>query len=254
MHFRPCIDLHDGKVKQIVGSTLTDSIKSGPVTNFESDKASSYFADLYKADNLPGGHVIMLGPGNETAAKSALKAFEGGLQIGGGITPDNAQTYLDAGATHVIVTSYVISNGAIHWDRLSTMEKLVGKSRLVLDLSCKKERGSYIVVSDRWQTLTNVEVSAKTVNALAQHCDEFLVHAVDIEGKQQGIDVDLVTLLSELSQIPTTYAGGIRSIKDLKLVAEAGQGHIDATIGSALDIFGGALKYRDVVEWFSLCS
>ena len=249
MRFRPCIDLHDGKVKQIVGNTLTDTPGKGPATNFETDAPSSYFAELYKRDGLTGGHVIMLGPGNRQAALDALAAFPGGLQAGGGITPDNARGYLDAGASHVIVTSYVFSGNSVQWDRLAALAKSVGKKRLVLDLSCRKQEGRYIIAIDRWQASSGVELTAGTAARLAEFCDEFLVHAVDVEGKRQGIDSALVRLLAADSPIISTYAGGIRSIVDLEEIKQAGNDRVDATIGSALDIFGGSLKYRDVVEW-----
>jgi phosphoribosylformimino-5-aminoimidazole carboxamide ribotide isomerase len=249
MRFRPCIDLHHGKVKQIVGSTLTDNKSETPVTNFESDKPASFFAALYRKDNLPGGHVIMLGPGNERAAIQALRAFPGGLQIGGGITPDNACSFLDEGASHVIVTSFVFSDGALQWERLGLLEKTVGKRRLVLDLSCRKTGDSYSVACDRWQRESGVSVTDKMMTELAGHCDEFLVHAVDIEGKRRGIDAGLVRLLAGISPIKVTYAGGIRSMEDLEEVRTAGRGRLDATIGSALDIFGGSLKYKAIVAW-----
>lgn len=246
MRFRPCIDLHDGKVKQLVGSTLTTP---SPVTNFEAEYPSSYFADLYRNDGLTGGHVIMLGPGNEAAAEEALHAFPLGLQVGGGIGPENAGRYLDAGASHVIVTSFIFGKGAVVWENLERIEKQVGKKRLVVDVSCIKQGDVYMIASDRWQTVTGVAVHLETIRRLAEHCDEFLVHAVDVEGKQQGIDTALVELLAAISPIPATYAGGIRSIDDMESVRRAGKGIVDATIGSALDIFGGTLKYDDVVEW-----
>jgi len=249
MRFRPCIDLHHGKVKQIVGSTLSDAPGDVPVTNFETDRPSSYFAGLYRNDGLKGGHVIMLGPGNESAAEDALRAFPQGLQIGGGIRPENAGHYLEAGASHVIVTSFIFSKGAIVWENLERIEKQVGKKRIVIDVSCTKQGDAYIITSDRWQTLTGVAVNRKTLDRLANHCDEFLVHAVDVEGKQQGMDFVLVELLADISPLPVTYAGGIRSIDDMESVRRAGKGLIDATVGSALDIFGGKLKYADVVKW-----
>jgi phosphoribosylformimino-5-aminoimidazole carboxamide ribotide isomerase len=249
MRFRPCIDIHSGKVKQIVGSTLSDAAGAIPVTNFETDRSSAYFAGLYRSEGLKGGHVIMLGPGNETAAKEALEAFPQGLQIGGGITPDNAGQYLDAGASHVIVTSWVFSKGAIVWENLERIKKQVGKQKLVVDVSCKKQGDAYIIASDRWQTLTGVAVNRETLGLLGGHCDEFLVHAVDVEGKQLGVDAVLVGLLADISPVPVTYAGGIRSIDDMESVRRAGKGRVDATVGSALDIFGGKLKYKDVVEW-----
>ena len=249
MRFRPCIDLHRGKVKQIVGSTLTDNKSETPVTNFESDKPASFFATLYRKDDLPGGHVIMLGQGNELAAVEALHAFPGGLQVGGGITPDNARFFLNEGASHVIVTSFVFSDGGIQWERLGLLEKNVGKKRLVLDLSCRKTGDRYTVVCDRWQRESGVAVTDKMIAELAGYCDEFLVHAVDVEGRRGGIDAGLVRFLAATSPIKVTYAGGIRSIEDLEEVRTAGKGRLDATIGSALNIFGGSLKYETVVAW-----
>ncbi len=212
--FRPCIDLHQGQVKQIVGSTLSDEPGKGPVTNFVASRPSSAFAEMYMRDALPGGHVIMLGPGNEEAAKSALRAYPGGLQVGGGITPANAASYLEAGASHVIVTSYVFRDGRLDDERLAEIVSAVGKERLVLDLSCRRKEpgGPFFVVTDRWQKFTSLELSAATLSALAQHCSEFLVHAVDVEGKQSGIEQELVSLLGQWSPIPLTYAGGARSI------------------------------------------
>jgi phosphoribosylformimino-5-aminoimidazole carboxamide ribotide isomerase len=249
MRFRPCIDLHCGKVKQLVGSTLTDRATETPVTNFESDKDAPYFARLYRNDSLPGGHVIMLGPGNENAAREALRTFPGGLQVGGGISPANARSFLDEGASHVIVTSYVFSDGAIPWERLALLEKTAGRKQLVLDLSCRRTGDGYSIACDRWQKDSGVLLTGKTVAALAGHCDEFLVHAVDVEGRREGIDAGLVELLASISPITVTYAGGIRSIDDLEKVRELAAGRLDATIGSALDIFGGPLRYSDVVAW-----
>ena len=249
MKFRPCIDLHGGKVKQIVGSSLSDSNESGLITNFESGLSPAHYAQMYRRDGLSGGHVIMLGPGNDLAAIEALKVFPGGLHVGGGISPDNARQFLEAGASHVIVTSFVFKNGVLNWDNLSAIEKSVGKSRLVLDLSCKKINDKYLIATDRWQKLTSMSIDSDTLKNLSAHCDEFLVHAVDVEGKLQGVDTALLELLAKISDIPTTYAGGIRSLADLDKVSDKGQGRIDATIGSALDIFGGPLKYTDVVAW-----
>jgi phosphoribosylformimino-5-aminoimidazole carboxamide ribotide isomerase len=251
MKFRPCIDIHDGKVKQIVGSSLTDGPHK-PLTNFETDLSPAHFASIYKKDSLYGGHVIMLGKGNEAAAIEALKAFPGGLQIGGGINPQNASRFLDVGASHIIVTSYVFKDGVIHWDRLEDLKQVVGKKRLVIDLSCKKKDDRYFVVTDRWQNFTSTVVSVETFSKLEKFCDEFLIHAADVEGKQGGIDQELVALLGDASAIPITYAGGIRSIDDLELTCSLGKGRVDATIGSALDLFGGALNYSDVVQWFKV--
>lgn len=249
MRFRPCIDLHEGKVKQIVGSTLSDRKGASPVTNFESALPPGWFAGQYYCDGLLGGHVIMLGPGNEQAAMDALAAFPGGLQVGGGIRPENARHYLDSGASHVIVTSYIFSSGEVQWLRLDALEKMVGKGRLVLDLSCRRTGDTYTIATDRWQTTSTIALSYELLARLAGHCDEFLVHAVDIEGKRGGIDAGLVTFLADASPIATTYAGGIRSLSDLEQVNITGRGRIDATIGSALDIFGGELAYTDVVLW-----
>lgn len=248
--FRPCIDIHSGKVKQIVGSTLTDE-ESGLITNFETELSPAYYAEMYKKDKLTGGHVIMLGPGNKDAAFEALQAFPGGLQIGGGITPDNAAEYISAGASHVIVTSYVFNNGLIQWERLDLLKKVIGAKNLVLDLSCKKREDFYYVVTDRWQKFTEVVLSSETFEKLAAFCDEFLIHAADVEGKRQGVDEELIRLLSTSSPIPVTYAGGVRSVDDLEKVRCNGGGRVDVTIGSALDIFGGNLSYQSVVSWIN---
>lgn len=249
MRFRPCIDLHGGKVKQIVGSTLSDKPGASPTTNFEASKPASYYAELYRSDELQGGHVIMLGPNNESAAMEALAHFPGGLQVGGGINARNASKYLDSGASQVIVTSYIFSEGHLKAERLAEMVRMVGASRLVIDLSCKKIEDTFYVTTDRWQKLSRLTVGEETLASLAKSCAEFLVHAVDVEGKQGGIDEELACLLGRYSPVPVTYAGGARSIGDLEKVRIAGDGRVDATIGSALDIFGGPLPYRDVVKW-----
>ncbi|MBF0258447.1 MAG: phosphoribosylformimino-5-aminoimidazole carboxamide ribotide isomerase [Desulfamplus sp.] len=268
MKFRPCIDIKNGKVVQIVGGTLQDSgsfRKSANVdqnttetetinidttiTNFESTEAASYFANIYKNDCIYGGHVISLGPGNHESVISALKAFEGGLQFGGGINPDNAALYLDAGASHVIVTSFVFSGGNIDMDKLNLLVKRVGKKNLVLDLSCRKRDGKFWIVTDRWQNFTDTPVTPQTIESLAIHCDEFLVHGVDVEGKMGGVQSDLVELLGKFSPIPATYAGGVNSFSDLDHVKKIGANRVDLTIGSALDIFGGSISYKDVVAW-----
>ena len=247
--FRPCIDLHEGKVKQIVGGTLNgqpDHLQ----TNFVSERSSAWYAQLYRQDNLQGGHVIMLGPGNEPAALAALAAFPGGLQVGGGIRPENAARYLDAGASHVIVTSFLFPEARLHWGRLTTMSRTVGKQRLVVDLSCRWREGEHWVVTDRWQTFTDTRVRGETLERLAQHCAEFLVHAADREGLCHGIDHSLVERLGHWSPIPLTYAGGARSLSDLETVTRLGQGRVDLTIGSALDIFGGnQVRYADAVAF-----
>lgn len=245
MKFRPCIDLHNGRVKQIVGGSLDDS---GAVENFVSDKGAAYYAGLYKQDNLPGGHVIMLGPGNEEEAFSALKAYPGGLQAGGGINPGNATEYLDAGASHVIVTSYVFAHGKINMDNLEAMKNAAGRERLVLDLSCRWRDGRYYVVTDRWQKFTEFEITRSNIAGLEEYCDEFLVHASDVEGLKQGIDERLVSVLAGCCSIPVTYAGGVKDLSDVTKVYEKGEGRIDLTIGSALDIFGGSISYSELIK------
>jgi len=245
--FRPCIDLHEGKVKQIVGGTLGES---GLRTNFVSDRSAAWFADLYKRDDLVGGHVIMLGPNNEAEARAALAAFPQGLQIGGGINQDNAASWLEAGASHVIVTSWIFHEGRLNWDRLAGLVKTIGKSRLVLDLSCRKRGGDYFVVTDRWQNFTELAISQEVLGKLAESCAEFLVHAVDVEGLCLGIDQDLVEKLGQWSPIPTTYAGGAKTLADLEETTRLSKGRVDLTIGSALDIFGGkGVHYADVVAF-----
>jgi len=249
--FRPCIDLHEGKVKQIVGGTLSEgSGQSSLRTNFVSDRSSVYYADLYRQDELKGGHIIMLGAGNEDAALSALKAYPGGMQIGGGIRLENARHYMDAGASHVIVTSWVFQGGNVDWARLKQLSGEIGRERLVIDLSCRKRDGNYWVVTDRWQKFTSMTVSRETLEQFSEYCDEFLVHAVDVEGLCRGIDQELVSQLGEWTSLPMTYAGGASSIEDLILVETLGKGRVDLTIGSALDIFGGqGVKYAEAVAF-----
>ncbi len=250
MKFRPCIDLREGRVVQIIGSSLIDKNSETLKTNFETDRSPGDFAKMYKEDNLPGGHVISLGPGNEEAALSALRSYPGGFHIGGGVTPTNAVAYLDAGASHVIVTSYVFSNGRINMEKLKLLQETVGKDRLVLDLSCRKKGSDFWIVTDRWQKFTNEIISPEILKQLADHCDEFLVHGVDVEGKMEGIQTELIELLGKYSPVPVTYAGGVKALSDLDLVKKIGSNRVDLTIGSALDIFGGSIPYRSVVEWF----
>ena len=246
--FRPCIDLHEGKVKQIVGGTLGEA--GQPRTNFVSDRSAAWFAELYRRDGLSGGHVVMLGPGNETEARAALAAFPSGLQVGGGINVQNARGWLDAGASHVIITSWVFRGGRLDWDRLKELVNVIGKHRLVLDLSCRRRGKDYVVVTDRWRKFTDLVISPDTLQKLAAFCDEFLVHAADVEGLCRGIDRELVEKLGRWTPIPTTYAGGANSLSDLEAVTQLGQGKIDLTIGSALDIFGGSgVKYDDCVKF-----
>lgn len=250
MKFRPCIDLHDGKVKQIVGSTLSDEEPGLLQTNFTADKPPSWYARLYRDDHLAGGHIIMLGPGNETAAVEALAAWPGGMQIGGGISPDNARLWLDRGASHVIVTSCVFKDGRIDRDCLARLVRTVGRNRLVLDLSCRKKGDDHYIVTDRWQRFTDVRICPETLAEFALSCDEFLIHAADVEGKCAGVEIDLLGKLSSWVTIPTTYAGGVRNLADMELIDRIGRGRLDATIGSALDIFGGSgITYREAVAF-----
>ncbi len=248
--FRPCIDLHSGQVKQIVGSTLSDT-GAGLKTNFVSDRDAAWYAELYRRDELPGGHVIMLGTGNEQAAKSALAAYPGGLQLGGGIRPCNAGEYLSAGASHVIVTSYLFeTDGTFSETRLEKMVAAAGKERLVIDLSCKATADGWTVAMNRWQTLTDLHVTPETLRHLATRCAEFLIHAVDVEGKCEGIDEALVTFLGQHSPVPMTYAGGIHRIEDLHRIQELSGGRVDGTVGSALDLFGGkGVRYSDCLAF-----
>jgi len=246
--FRPCIDIHQGKVKQIVGETLQPD-PSRVVENFVSGHSPGYFASMYRDDGLTGGHIIMLGGGNEQAAEEALRAYPGGLQIGGGMNADNAARYLELGASHVIVTSYIFQDGKLNWDHLETIVSKIGKERLVIDLSCKERDGKYVVVTNQWRTFSDVEVNAANIAVLESYCDEFLVHAVDVEGKREGVQEKLAAQLAEWTTIPTTYAGGARSIEDLERFREITGGKLDITIGSALDIFGGDLPYREVVAF-----
>ncbi|GJR81865.1 1-(5-phosphoribosyl)-5-[(5-phosphoribosylamino) methylideneamino] imidazole-4-carboxamide isomerase, chloroplastic [Tanacetum coccineum] len=269
--FRPCIDIHKGKVKQIVGSTLSDMKGSDStlVTNFESDKSAAEYAALYKEDGLLGGHVIMLGadPLSNESAIGALHAYPGrmvifpllnllrgpyhlgGLQVGGGINSGNALSYIEEGASHVIITSYVFNNGQMDHERLKELVHIVGKERLVLDLSCRKKDGKYAIVTDRWQKFSDVYLDEGILNFLSMYADEFLVHGVDVEGKKLGIDEELVALLGRHSPIPVTYAGGVTIMDDMERIKVAGMGRVDVTVGSALDIFGGKLAYKDVVAW-----
>ena len=207
MKFRPCIDIHNGKVKQIVGGSLKDAGDQAK-ENFVSGQDATFYAELYKNAGLKGGHVILLnGKDSEyyeatrNQALKALRAYPGGLQIGGGVCPENAQDYLNAGASHVIVT-------------------------------------------DRWQKFTDVPVTLEVMEELGSHCDEFLVHAVDVEGKANGIETELADLLSAYQKRPITYAGGVGSMQDIKLLKLHGKGRLDVTVGSALDLFGGTIPFE----------
>ena len=272
MKFRPCIDIHNGLVKQIIGSSLTDEHDQAS-ENYVSQKDASWYASLYRQENLKGGHVILLNPASSpyyeadvAQARSALKTYEGGLQIGGGMNDENAQSFLDCGASHVIVTSFVFQNGEIHMDHLKKLSQTIGPKHLVLDLSCRRrknpgqnagsknvsnedsEDSTYYIVTDRWQNYTNVPICEETFALLEPYCDEFLIHAVDVEGKNAGIETDLVSLLSHITALPITYAGGIHSLSDIDTIRKLGEGNIDFTVGSALDLFGGQLSFQKLCE------
>lgn len=251
MRFRPCIDLHCGKVKQIVGSTLSDAGDSVLQTNFEARKPAEWFARLYQKDRLTGGHVIQLGPGNEQAARAALSAWPGGMQLGGGVTIGNAEQWLDAGASGVIVTSWVFHDGLLDMDRLRKLSRRIGPDRLILDLSCRRRGDDYLIVTNRWQTFTSERICPELLDRLAGFCAEYLIHAVDVEGKCQGIEKPLVEILGRWARQPMTYAGGIHALEDIETIDRLGAGCIDFTVGSALDIFGGhGLRYADMVRLY----
>lgn len=255
MKFRPCIDIHNGQVKQIVGGSLKDRGNQA-VENFVSGQDSTYYANLYKSRKISGGHVILLNAADseyyeatKEQALQALRAYPGGLQAGGGITERNAGEFLDAGASHVIVTSYVFRDGKLNWENLYKIVDAVGKERLVLDLSCRKRDGAYYIVTDRWQKFTDVVLNVETVEQLSGYCDEFLVHAVDVEGKASGIEEELVKILADACPNPVTYAGGVGSFEDLQKLRSAGKGRVDVTVGSALDLFGGTMPFEKVLEY-----
>lgn len=254
MRFRPCIDIHNGAVKQIVGGSLSDRGDMAK-TNFTSEQDAEWYAELYKKDGLSGGHIILLNPPTskyyketKRQAMRAVRAYPGGLQIGGGITAENAKEYLDAGASHVIVTSYVFRDGKLDFENLAKLEKEVGKKRIVLDLSCRKRGDSYYIVTDRWQRFTDVKPDTELLEMLSAHCSEFLVHGVDAEGKSSGMEEGLVQIFGEWEGIPVTYAGGIGNFEELERFRKLGNGQLDFTIGSALDLFGGNLKYEELIK------
>ena len=271
MQFRPCIDIHNGKVKQIVGSSLQDK-ENQAVENFVSKQSAADFARRYQQDGVYGGHIILLNAINsefyevtKQQALEALRAYPGGMQIGGGITAENASLYIEMGASHVIVTSYVFQNGEIQYENLEKLLAAVGKEHIVLDLSCRyldgtslvegenrpREKGYYIV-TDRWQKFTKEKVTLELLDKLSQYCDEFLIHAVDVEGMQKGIATELVELLGAWGKLPITYAGGVHSFEDLRTIQGIGNGKLNVTIGSSLDLFGGPLKYEEVLEFVGL--
>lgn len=257
MKFRPCIDIHDGRVKQIVGGSLKDE-KGLTRENFISGRDADYYAGLYKEDGLIGGHIILLNPYGSPEyemdlwqAKKALRAYPSGLQIGGGITGDNALSLLGMGASHVIVTSYVFHDGIMDMERLLKLKGIVGKEHLVLDFSCRKRDNGYYIVTDRWQNFTSVKLSKGLLEEMSQYCDEYLIHGVDVEGKKAGIDEELVLLLSGYEGSPVTYAGGVAHMEDLEKIRLLGKGRIDVTIGSALDLFGGKLSYKEIAKKYN---
>lgn len=254
MEFRPCIDIHNGKVKQIVGGSLKDAGNQA-VDNFVSERDADYYAALYRDAGIRGGHIILLNPvGSEyyeatkRQALLALSTYPGGMQVGGGITPENAADFLEAGASHVIVTSYVFKDGRIHFERLKKLAETVGREHLVLDVSCRRRGDEYIVVTDRWQKETEQKLDEKLLETLSGYCDEFLIHAVDVEGKANGIETNLVSSLGGWQGIPITYAGGVHSYEDIRLLKELGQERLNVTVGSALDLFGGKLEWRKIQE------
>lgn len=245
--FRPCIDLHQGQVKQIVGGSLNDD---GAQTNFVSSQTAAHYAELYRQHQLRGGHVIALGAGNEAEVLQALAAYPQGLQFGGGVTLDNAEHYLASGASQVIVTSWLFEQGEFSWSRLRQLASRIGKQKLVIDLSCRRQGEQWFVATNRWQTVTSTAISADNLAAMAEYCSEFLIHAADVEGLQAGIDQSLVAFLGEHSPIATTYAGGARHLADLQLVQQLSNGRVDLTIGSALDIFGGqGISLQQCLAW-----
>lgn len=255
MEFRPCIDVHNGKVKQIVGGSLRDE-GSQAQENFVSEQDGAFFAELYQKYNIKGGHIILLNPvespwyaATKEQAVKALGAYPGGMQIGGGIRPENALEFLEAGASHVIVTSYVFRDGIVHYGNLEQLCKVTGKERLVLDLSCRRRGDGYYIVTDRWQKFTEERLSESLLECLAAYADEFLIHAVDVEGKAQGIEAELAELLGNWGKIPITYAGGVGSFDDLKQLKKLGRNRLNVTIGSALDLFGGEMKFERVMEF-----
>ena len=254
MRFRPCIDIHNGKVKQIVGGSLVDRGDYAR-DNYVSDYDGDYYARIYREAGLAGGHVILLNSRESSwyeedvrQAKMALGAFPGGLMIGGGIQADNAAAFLEAGASHVIVTSWVFRDGRIHYDHLKQLVETVGKERIVLDLSCRRRDQDYYIVTDRWQKFTHVRLNPEVLDELSAYCDEYLIHAVDVEGKSSGIEKDLAGLLGSWQGIPVTYAGGVGSFEDLRSLKELGRNRVDVTIGSALDLFGGNMNFQEVLR------
>lgn len=257
MEFRPCIDIHNGKVKQIVGGSLKDEGNQAK-ENFVAEQDAAYFAEFYKKNKIRGGHIILLNPSDSSYYKEtkrqallALHTYPGGMQVGGGIHAENAKEFIEAGASHVIVTSYVFKDGKVNYNNLEKILAAVGKEHLVLDLSCRKKDGDYYIVTDRWQKFTEEKITPELLDKLKEYADEFLVHAVDVEGKASGIEVPLAEMLGDWGRIPITYAGGVGSFEDLKQLKEYGKGRLNVTIGSALDLFGGRMAYKEVLQYIN---
>ena len=255
MEFRPCIDIHNGQVKQIVGGTLQDKGNDSK-ENFVTTQDGAFYANMYKNFGIKGGHIILLNPvGSEfyeatkTQALGALAQYPQGLQVGGGITDANALEFIDAGASAVIVTSFVFKDGKINYDNLNALFDKVGKEHLVLDLSCRKKDGKYYIVTDRWQKFTEEVVTYELLDELSKYCCEFLIHAVDVEGKVSGIEEELVELLGKWGKIPITYAGGVSCFEDLEKIYQIGRNNLNVTIGSALDLFGGKMSFDEVINY-----
>ncbi len=255
MQFRPCIDIHNGAVKQIVGGSLKDTDNQAE-ENFVSEYDAAFYAKLYQKLNLKGGHIILLNHKDSAFFEAtrrqtleALRAYPQGLMVGGGIDAENAKEYLEAGASHAIVTSYVFKDGEVNIANLEKLVNTLGKERIVLDLSCRKLNGAYYIVTDRWQKATNVILNRKTLDYFSEFCDEFLVHAVDVEGKSSGIEEEVAKLLGDWAKIPITYAGGVHNFKDLDLLKKLGRDKVDVTIGSALDLFGGSMNFQKVLDY-----
>ena len=256
MRFRPCIDIHNGKVKQIIGDSLRDDTDSA-IDNFVSDHSAGYYAALFQRKNITGGHIVLLNapdsPQYEATRKQALEALSvwpGGMQLGGGVNAENAEFWLNAGASHVVVTTYAFSGGKINFEHLEALRSAVGREHIVLDVSCKKKEQDsthYFIVTDRWQNMTDVELNTQTLGTLSAYCDEFLIHAADVEGRQKGIEAGVVEILGEFEGRPMTYAGGVRAAADISRIKLLGRNRLDVTIGSALDLFGGSLSLDDVI-------
>lgn len=257
MEFRPCIDIHNGKVKQIVGGSLVDDGNQAR-ENFVAKQDAAFFAEYYKKDGIKGGHIILLNPADSEYYKAtkeqalkALHAYPGGLQIGGGINEKNAAYFLAEGASHVIVTSYVFKDGKVNYENLEKIVAATGKNHLVLDLSCRKRKGEYYIVTDRWQKFTNEKMTIALLERLSAYADEFLIHAVDVEGKASGVETELIQKLGDWGKIPITYAGGVGNFEHLHLIKEKGKNKLNVTIGSALDLFGGVMPYEEVLKYIN---